>query len=81
MADMIWFEDIGERTSTLRFLINSKVDMAGFVNLHKRAPVKSTFSHLQRAQNKGKSSYFNIIIFQSCPKATHYNATTCKITR
>jgi hypothetical protein len=37
---MIWFEDIGERTSTLPFFINSQIDMAGFVNLHNMAPVK-----------------------------------------
>jgi hypothetical protein len=61
MQDMIWFEDIGERTSTLPFFINSQIDMAGFVNLHKMAPVKSAFSHLQSAQNKVESSYFNLV--------------------
>ncbi len=58
---MIWFEDIGERTSTLPFLMNSKVDMAGFVNLHKMALVKSAFSHLQSAQNNVESSYLNLV--------------------
>jgi len=61
MEDMIWLEDIGESTSTLPFLINSKVDLAGFVNLHKMAPTKNSFSHFQSAQNGGESSYFNIV--------------------
>jgi hypothetical protein len=58
---MIWFQDIGERTSTLPFLTNCKVGMADFVNLHKMTPIKSTFSLLQIAQNGGKSSYFNLV--------------------
>ncbi len=58
---MIWFEDTGERTSTLPFLMNSKVDMADFVNLHKMTPVKNSFSQLQNAQNGDESSYFNLV--------------------
>jgi hypothetical protein len=61
MEDMLWFEDIGESTSTLPFLTNSEVDMAGFVNLHKMAPIKNSFSHLQNAQNGSESSYFNLV--------------------
>jgi len=61
MEDMLWFEDIEESTLTLSFLTNSKVDMAGFVNLHKMAPVKNSFSQLQNAQNGDKSSYFNLV--------------------
>ncbi len=61
MEDMLWFENIGKSTSTLPFLTNSKVDMAGFVNLHKLAPKQSAFSHLQSAQNGGESSYFNLV--------------------
>jgi hypothetical protein len=56
MENMLWFEDIGKSTSTLPFLTNSKVDMAGFVNLHKLAPIKSAISHLQSAQNGGELS-------------------------
>jgi hypothetical protein len=61
MEDMLWFEDIGESTSTLPFLTNSEVDMAGFVNLHKMAPIQNSFSHLQNAQNGSESSYFNLV--------------------
>jgi len=35
--------------------------MAGFVNLHKMAPTKNSFSHLQNAQNGSESSYFNLV--------------------
>ncbi len=58
---MLWLEDIDESTSTLPFLTNSKGHMAGFVNLHKLAPIKSAFSHLQSAQNGGESSHFNLV--------------------
>jgi len=58
---MLWFEDIGESRSTVSFFTNSKVDMAGFLHLHKMAPIKNSFSHLQSAQNGGKSSYFNLV--------------------
>ncbi len=58
---MLWFGDIDKSTSTLPFLTNSKVNMAGFINLHKLAPIKSAFSHLQSAQNGGESSYFNLV--------------------
>jgi phage replication-related protein YjqB (UPF0714/DUF867 family) len=61
MEVMLWFEDIGESTSTLPFLTNSKVGMVGFVNLHKMAPIKNSFSHLHSAQNGGQSSYFHLV--------------------
>jgi len=61
MEDMLWFKDIDESTSTLPFWINSKVDLAGFVNLHKMVPTKNSFSHLESAQNGGESSYFNLV--------------------
>jgi len=61
MEDMLWFEDTGESTSTLPLLTNSKVDMIGFMNLHKMAPIKISFSHLQSAQNGGQSSYFHLV--------------------
>ncbi len=53
---MLWFEDIGESTSTLPFLTNSKVHMASFVNLQKMALIKNVFSHFQSAQNEDESS-------------------------
>jgi hypothetical protein len=61
MEVMLWFEDIGESTSTLPFLTNSKVGMVGFVSLHKMAPIKNSFSHLHSAQNGGESSYFHLV--------------------
>ncbi len=70
MEVMLWFEDSGESTSTLPFLTNSKVGMAGFVNLHKMAPIKNSFSHLQSAQNGGKSAYFHLV--QELHIAMHY---------
>jgi hypothetical protein len=39
MEDMLCVEDIGESTSTLPFLTNSKVDRTGFVNLHRMTPI------------------------------------------
>jgi hypothetical protein len=53
-------EDINESTSILPVLSNSKVDMANFVHPCKVAPLRSTFSHFQSAQNEGESSYFNV---------------------
>jgi hypothetical protein len=35
MEDMLWIEDIVESTSTPPLFINSRVDMASFVKLHK----------------------------------------------
>jgi hypothetical protein len=62
MEDMLCFENIGESTSTLPFLTNSKVDVAGFVNLQRVAPTKkNAFSHFESGQNGGESSYFNLV--------------------
>ncbi len=44
MEDMLWIEDIVESTSTSLFLTNSKVDMVGFVDLHKVVARKNAFS-------------------------------------
>ncbi len=35
MENMLWIEDIVESTSTPHFFINSRIDMASFVNGHK----------------------------------------------
>jgi hypothetical protein len=61
MKDMLWIEDINESTSILPFLSNPKVDMASFVHPQEVAPIRSTFSHFQSAQNEGESSYFNVV--------------------
>jgi hypothetical protein len=46
-----------------------------FVNFHRMAPIKKPiFTHSKWTK------WRRIIIFQSCPRATHYNATTCTIT-
>jgi len=70
MEVMLWFEDSGGSTSTLPFLTNSEVGMAGFVNLHKMAPIKNSFSHFHSAQNGGKSAYFHLV--QELHIAMHY---------
>jgi hypothetical protein len=44
--------------------------MAGFVNLHKMAPIKNSFSHFHSAQNGGKSAYFHLV--QELHIAMHY---------
>jgi hypothetical protein len=44
MKDMLWIEDIVESTSTSPFLTNSRVDMVGFVDLHKVVARRSAFS-------------------------------------
>jgi hypothetical protein len=41
---MLWIEDIVENTSTLPFLINSRVDMVGFMDIHKVFAKRSAFS-------------------------------------
>jgi hypothetical protein len=51
-----WWEHINSP-----ILTNSKVDMTGFVNLHKMASIQNSFSHLQSAQNGGQSSYFHLV--------------------
>ncbi len=44
IKDMLWIEDIVESTSTLPFLTNSRVDMVGFMDLHKVFAKSSAFS-------------------------------------
>jgi hypothetical protein len=41
---MLWIKDIVESTSTLPFLTNSRVDMVGFMDLHKVFAKSSAFS-------------------------------------
>jgi hypothetical protein len=43
MKDMLWIEDIVESTLGLLFLTNFKINMVGFVNLHKVVIRKFTF--------------------------------------
>jgi hypothetical protein len=43
MKDMLCIEDIVESTSAPPFWTNLKVDMVGFVNLHKEVVRKITF--------------------------------------
>jgi len=43
MEDTIWIEDIVKSTSALPFLTNSRVDMVGFVHLHKVVVRKIAF--------------------------------------
>ncbi len=43
MEDMLWIEDIVESTSTSPFLTTSRVDMVGFVDLHKVVARRSAF--------------------------------------
>jgi hypothetical protein len=46
---MLWIEDIVESTQTPPFLTNSKIYMAGFVDLHKMIARKNAFSALPSA--------------------------------
>jgi hypothetical protein len=41
---MLWIEDIVENTLALPFLINSRVDMVGYVDPHKVVVRRNTFS-------------------------------------
>jgi hypothetical protein len=44
MKEMLWIEDIGESTQASPFFINSKVDMASFVDLQKLVAKRNAFS-------------------------------------
>jgi len=56
MGDMLWIEDIVESAPTLPFLINFRMDMPIFVNLHKVvAKSWSAFSAFPSGQNGGES--------------------------
>jgi hypothetical protein len=52
MKNMLWIEDNVESTSTLPFLTNYRVDMVGFVDLHKVVVKKITFSTFLNAWNE-----------------------------
>jgi len=54
MENILWIENIVESTSTLPFLTNSGVDMAGFVHSHEVIARRSAFSTLLSAQNGGE---------------------------
>jgi hypothetical protein len=43
---MDWIEDIVENTPTFSFLSHSRINMVGFVNLHKVVFKRSVFSAL-----------------------------------
>jgi len=45
MEDMLWIEDIVGCTLAPPFLINSRIDMVNFVNLHKVVTRRSAFSN------------------------------------
>ncbi len=49
---MLWIEGIVESTPSLPFLINSKVDMAKFMDPRKVVARKNAFKALQSAQNE-----------------------------
>jgi len=49
MENILWIENIVESTSTLPFLTNSGVDMAGFVHPHKAIARRNAFSTLLNA--------------------------------
>jgi hypothetical protein len=51
---MLWIEDNFESTLSFSFLINSRVDMADFVNHHKMVAWKSAFSALSSARNQNE---------------------------
>ncbi len=44
IKDVLWIEDIIESTSTFPFLINSRVDMVGFMDLDKVFAKRNAFS-------------------------------------
>jgi hypothetical protein len=52
MKDMLWIEDIVQCTLAPPFLTNSKVNMVGFVDLHKVVALRSAFLAFQDAQNR-----------------------------
>jgi hypothetical protein len=55
MEGMLQIENIFESTLALPFLTNSRVDMVGFVNLHKVVAKRSAFSALPSAPNGGEN--------------------------
>jgi hypothetical protein len=61
MEDMLCFENIDESTSTLPFLTNSKVDVAGFVNLQRVAPIKKTHFHTLKVGKMEANHHISIL--------------------
>ncbi len=51
---MLWIENILESTLAPPFLTNSRVDMVGFVNLHKVVAKRNAFSAFPSARNRGE---------------------------
>jgi len=51
--NMLWIEDIVESTPAPSFSINSRMDIASFVHLHK-VITRSIFSAFSNAQNEGE---------------------------
>jgi hypothetical protein len=46
MEDKLWIEEIVESTPTFPFLSNSRINMVGFVHLHKVVAKRNAFSAL-----------------------------------
>jgi hypothetical protein len=46
MEDKLWIEDIVESTPTFSFLSNSRINMVGFVHLHKAVAKRNALSAL-----------------------------------
>jgi predicted phosphohydrolase len=46
MEDKLWIEDVVESTPTFPFLSNSRINMVGFVHLHKVVTKRNAFSAL-----------------------------------
>jgi hypothetical protein len=53
MEETLWIESLVESTQAPPFWINSRIDMVGFVDLHK-VIVRSAFLALPSAQNGGE---------------------------
>jgi hypothetical protein len=54
MENMIWIENNFESTLVPQFFINSRIDMASFVNLHKMVARRSAFLVIPSAQSGGE---------------------------
>jgi hypothetical protein len=55
---MLWIESIFESTLVPPFFTNSRVDMVGFVNLHKVVVKRNAFSTFPSAQNGGEKKKY-----------------------
>jgi hypothetical protein len=54
MVDMLWIEDIVESTLASPFLTNFRVDMVGFMDIHKVVVKRNAFLAFPRTQNGGE---------------------------